>query len=310
MNFIYCLDKNYNTQAIMSFYSLNKVLKKPIKVFVAHNEPKTLIAKIKNFNFTYLEFHFLEISNNLNLPNLKNSHVTEATYYRMFAIDLLPVNLEHIIYIDSDILFNKNPIPLFSDLITSLHNSEFTISANTIGEYETGTEETKAYFDYLEMNDKYFNAGVLIYDLIKYNKNQTGQKLKDHLLNFTKEAKYWDQDILNTFFNGKYIELPETLNNNVITENDSIDMKETLSNTTIHFAGKTKPWHIKGLKYPVGIYFQEKYKEVFNRNFYIKPYDKRRHLRELIEFIKNNKDYKFDNKFIFLLKSTLELFKL
>ena len=55
------------------------------------------------------------------------------------------------------------------------------------------------------MDDKYFNAGVIIYDLKKYINDGIGNKLEKHLINFEKEAKYWDQDILNTFFNGNYL---------------------------------------------------------------------------------------------------------
>ncbi len=308
MNFIYCLDKNYNTQAIMSFYTLNELASKEVNVYVAHNNPETLEKELLKFNFENLNFNFLEISNNLILPNLKNAHVTEATYYRIFAINLVNDNLDHIIYIDSDILFNKDPIPPFLKIIDKLKSSEYIISANTIGDYRVDNQETRDYFDYMGMDDKYFNAGVIAYDLEKYRENNIGKKIEEHLINFSKEAKYWDQDILNSFFNGKYLELPESLNNNVVTENSLINMDEALENVTIHFAGKTKPWHVAGLKYPVGIYFQKKYKEIFKNDFYIKPYDRKRHLKEVINLISNKNKFHVDNYFKFLIKSIFKIF--
>ena len=59
----------------------------------------------------------MNISNNIELPNLKNEHVTEATYYRIFALSKLNESLDHIVYIDSDIIFNN---VLALDLNTAL----------------------------------------------------------------------------------------------------------------------------------------------------------------------------------------------
>ena len=113
MNFIYCLDKNYNIQALMSFFSLNKVTSEKINIYIAHNQPSSLRKEINKYRFENLNFKFLEIKNNFDLPNLNNSHVTEATYYRIFAINLINDDIDHVVYIDSDILFNKDPYSTF-----------------------------------------------------------------------------------------------------------------------------------------------------------------------------------------------------
>lgn len=60
MNFIYCLDKNYNTQAILSFYTLNKFVKESVNVYVVHNKPETLIEELRKFNFNNLSFKFFK----------------------------------------------------------------------------------------------------------------------------------------------------------------------------------------------------------------------------------------------------------
>tara|TARA_A100000164_G_scaffold162321_1_gene143896 strand:- start:190 stop:1122 length:933 start_codon:yes stop_codon:yes gene_type:complete len=310
MNFLYCLDENYNTQAIMSLYTLNKNIDTTINIFIAHNNVASIKKQISQFNLDKLNIKYLNISNNIELPNLKNEHVTEATYYRIFALSKLNESLDHIVYIDSDIIFNKNPLHSFNSLKNKLFSSEFEISANTIGKYQSGNKELDEYFDYLEINDKYFNAGVIMYDLNKYRKNKLDQKLKSHLINFNKEAKYWDQDILNVYFNGQYLELPETLNNNVVTENANINMEEELEKITLHFAGRTKPWHVEGFKYPVGCYFQKIYRSIFDDEYFISPYNKRRHFREIKNFLRDRKSYCINNQMTFLIKSTFLLFKL
>ena len=310
MNFIYCLDKNYNVQALMSFFSLNKTTSEKITIYIAHKQPSSLKKELTKFEFKNLSFKFLEIKNKFNLPNLDNSHVSEATYYRIFALNYIEDDLDHIIYIDSDILFNKDPCSSFRKYLDDLKKSKYVICANTIGEYETDEISTIEYFDYMGMNDKYFNAGVIIYDLKKYIKQNIGDQLEHHLINFQKEARYWDQDILNTFFNGNYLELPETLNNNVVTENNDVNIKDVLECITVHFAGKTKPWHVKGLKFPIGCFFQKQYQEIFNKSYFISPFNKKRHIREIVEFIKNKKAYCVDNNFRFLFISIKKIFKI
>lgn len=309
MNFIYCLDKNYNTQAILSFYTLNKFAKESINVYIAHNKPETLDKELRKFNFNNLSFKFLKINNKVKLPNLKNTHVTEATYYRIFAINLLDKEIEDIIYVDSDILFNKNPANEFKKCLEVLKSSDFTISASTVGRYKKIDEETDRYFEYLGIDEKYFNAGVIVYDLIKYHKNNTSSKLEQHLLNFNKEARYWDQDILNSFFNGQYLELEKSLNNSVALEDKKVNLEKVLENSTIHFAGKTKPWHVAGMKSPLGNYFQEIYLEAFNKIYFISPFNKLRHINELFDFIVNKKDYLVENRIHFIIKSLRAIFK-
>ena len=76
------------------------------------------------------------------------------------------------------------------------------------------------------MDDKYFNAGVIAYDLTKYHEKNLSIKLEQHLFSFNKEAKYWDQDILNSFFNGQYLELDRSLNNSVALEDTKLDLKK------------------------------------------------------------------------------------
>ena len=65
MNFLYCLDENYNTQAIMSLYSLNKVINKSINVFIAHNNAESMQKQISQFNLEKLNLNYLNIANDL-----------------------------------------------------------------------------------------------------------------------------------------------------------------------------------------------------------------------------------------------------
>ena len=310
MNFLYCLDKNYNYQAILSLYTLNKFSEETHNIFIGHNESKSIAKLINKFSFNNLNIIFIDLKTNLKLPNLKNSHVTEATYYRMLALSNLDLNLDHIIYYDSDILFNKSPFKLLEKYTKSLLNSQYIICANTSDVFNSGNNEIDEHLKQLEIKNKYFNAGVIIFDLNKFRNQNLDSKLMTHLVNFNKNAKFWDQDILNTFFEGKYLELPQTLNNCVELDDKKRKLNEQLNEITLHFAGKTKPWHIEAFKYPLGLHFQLIYKEVFKRDFFIRPFSKKRHLKELLSFIKYNNRYQVQNKIKFLAISIFRFIKL
>lgn len=310
MNFLYCFDKNYNYQAILSLYTLNKFSEKAHNIFIGHNDSKSIIKQLNKFNFNNLNIQFLDLKTSLKLPNLKNSHVTEATYYRVLALSKLDKNLDHIIYYDSDILFNESPIKLLEKYTRLLSNSQYTICANTSAIFNSGKNEIDEHLKQLGIKNKYFNAGVIIFDLKKFKSQNLDSKLMNHLLNFNKKAKFWDQDILNTFFNGEYLELPHTLNNCVELDDKKRKLHEQLNETTLHFAGKTKPWHIEAFKYPLGLHFQMMYKEAFKKNYFIRPFSKKRHLKELLSYVKNSDFYQIEYKFKFLAISFFKFLKL
>ena len=64
-------------------------------------------------------------------------------------------------------------------------------------------------FDTLALTgEKYFNAGLIIVDYKEWLKNNTGEKLIFDDKNYN-NIKYWDQDVMNIYFDGKYAEYPK-----------------------------------------------------------------------------------------------------
>ena len=45
---------------------------------------------------------------NPGFPNVHGSHVSDATYYRLFIDDYLPSEIEYILYVDADIVCKKD----------------------------------------------------------------------------------------------------------------------------------------------------------------------------------------------------------
>ena len=281
MNFIYCLDKNYNTQAIMSFYTLNKFVNETINVYVVHNKPETLMDELKKFNFNNLIFKFLKFENKVALPNLKNSHVTEATYYRIFAINLLDIEIEDIIYVDSDILFNKNPASEFKKCLEVLKSSDFTISASTIGRYKKVDEETDRYFEYLGMDDKYFNAGVMLVNLQEWKNNNYSVKANLLIQELKEKARFWDQDILNSLIDSNYYTLQNKLNFKTVGVGENRSLENVIF---VHYSGKSKPWDAGGVFEEAALIYHKFFRQLFKNEFHIKVKNRRNALNKMFNY--------------------------
>ena len=74
------------------------------------------------------------------------------------------------------------------------------ISAKT--EYQFSEENE----DITRLNKKgpYFNAGVMVINFDLWKNKLLDQKLLEHMKLIENDIKYWDQDVLNSYFDEKY----------------------------------------------------------------------------------------------------------
>ena len=57
------------------------------------------------------------------------------------------------------------------------------------------------------METKYFNAGVVVINFQEWIKNNMKNSLLDIMRKKYEQIIYWDQDVLNCYFNGEFLEL-------------------------------------------------------------------------------------------------------
>ena len=252
-NFVYAADQNYNKQL---FYSINSLLENTnsnTNLHIIHKEPDTF----KNFK-VYLENNFSNFAlnlysfnfSNIDFPNIENKHVSEATYYRLFIDKIIPKDIENYIYLDADIIAINNIDPYVDEIMSTLKKSDLVVACRT--EYNKN-EKNNAYFENIEMSSsKYFNAGVMFVDHKKWIERKIGESLLQKLNEIKEKINYWDQDVLNSYFDGKYIELSQAINYPLnlripisIFYRDLVEdiEKETL---LIHYQSNNKPWNIRG----------------------------------------------------------------
>ena len=133
LNILYCLDENYNIQASNSIFSILENTSENINIYIIHKNPESfqkfsnlISSKKSNVNFHIKKFD----KTNLDFPNIEDSHVSEATYYRFYISDYLPMDLEEILYVDADIVCLKNISEFYFKKFKELKNSEYTISVS------------------------------------------------------------------------------------------------------------------------------------------------------------------------------------
>ena len=274
LNLLYCIDENYNKQAYISIASILENTSQEINVYIIHKSPtsfqeyrKKLIHSENLNNFSLFEFD----KNKSGFPNVHGSHVSDATYYRLFIDDYLPSEIEYILYVDADIVCKKDISIDLQNEIVKLKNSDFTISART---EVPKVKINEPHWERLNLQgQRYFNAGVMLINFKKWRENDLSKKLQHHLEKIKKVIKYWDQDVLNSFFDDKFVELNGYLNWNLFltpsAKQSFLSDKDRDNMILIHYTGSFKPWTVRGILDKHSIYYQDKYFQFFGIKYQI-----------------------------------------
>lgn len=214
---------------------------------------KQLIKQVECFR---MKISFIDVSNYVNDNIMREKgYVKKNTYFRIIAPGLVK-NRNKIIYIDSDMIVNHNLAELYN-----IELGECVIGAvknwSTYSELQYVTDNLKV------SNDTYFNAGILLINVQRYNDLAIERKAFTLLSN--EEFKYFDQDVLNIvakdyvkIINSKWNVVWHPITNLNIFENFDDEMKYKWSCCSqdpfiIHYTSSIKPWNSYGL--PLSEYF-------------------------------------------------------
>lgn len=270
-NFVYAADQNYNVQLYYSIFSLLENILSEVNIYIIHKDPqsfdsykKNLIKKYQNLNLTMYKFE----SSDFDFPNIKNKHVSEATYYRLFIDQLIPNNVKYYTYLDADIICINSPIFYLKELISEMEKEDFVIGCRT---ENNKINEDSGHFANLSMNSsKYFNAGVMIVNHQKWLDENIGHKLLTRLEEIRNNINYWDQDVLNSFFDGNYKEISLNLNFpiNLRWPMDCKDIEER--GIFLHYQSNNKPWTVRGCFNEGSKYYQNYSLQVDNKYHIVK----------------------------------------
>ncbi len=270
VNFVYAADENYNKQLLVSINSLLNKFSGLATIHIIHKNTETIEQSISIFK----EFKNLEdikiyqfIKEDHDFPNIENSHISEATYYRLYIDKYVSNDIENYIYLDADIVCISDPLDEIKKTFDSLNASEYSIAART--ELLKANNELK--FSNLGISrDKYFNAGVIFVKNSHWIKNDLYLKVLNHIEVIKEKIEFWDQDVLNSFFNGNYMELDKKLNYDIDVSKSINSNYEISSNSVfLHYQGSNKPWNINGSINENSMFYNKEFFTLFNNYYHI-----------------------------------------
>lgn len=189
-----------------------------------------------------------------------SEHITTETYYRFLIQDILP-NYDKVLYLDGDLVCNRDVAELFRTnidgyLLAAVHDPDLCGQINL----DPATlryliQEVKLADPYL-----YFQAGVLLLNVKEMRKAYS----LDQWLGFaSKKYRYSDQDVLNRYCQNRVKYINMAWNMVIDCNNYRVPVIIRAANGAvyqeyhkarrdpyiIHFAGFQKPWKQRGVDF-------------------------------------------------------------
>ena len=254
MNIAMALNHKYVRYAYVMLTSLLYNQNVPhIHIYLLHND---LTAKDLEYfqelvNSYHHEITFLYVDKTLFPASLPTTNAWSLeTYFRLLLLDLLPADVDRLIYLDVDMIIDK---PIDELYYTDFEDKLFCVCrdcALTLTETDLRNEIFKEHF---AQNYAYFNAGMMLWNITALRKKYC---FADYM-NTAKQLDYQleapDQDLLN-YIHWKEVKYVDEFKYDLFSKfayNKGVTYADVKRETSIiHFAG-TKPWEGEVVHYEI-----------------------------------------------------------
>lgn len=274
INIAYGIDDNYARCMATSIASfcMNNNNKNFCFYIIATNlsneTKKNLNVLAKNLNIDVVIY---EIDNKF-FKDMPTVHVVSLAAYFRILLPIIVYNVDILFYIDADIICLKDASEFF----------DIKLKENIIAAIPDNEKMNRKRNDSLKLkNHVYFNSGVLIIDVKKWNKNKISNRIVTVINKYKDIIKYEDQDALNMVLSKKVRYISKKFN--CINLKD-IDVREIV---LLHFANHPKPWN--------RFWFLNVINNEFTKNLYSKyeemtpwkncPLENKANLKNMIKWI-------------------------
>ena len=268
INILAALDENYLPQLRVMLTSI--ILNNPksrFNFYLLHNNiPDKSIDTIRILGKrTGNGFSAIRVHGELFQDAPANGQYPKEMYYRLLAGELLPGNVERVLYLDPDILVINSLAPLWE---LDLGEKLFAAAAHT-GKTELANSINRLR---LGVDHDYYNSGVLLMDLKQIRKSIHPDQIFEYVMEHDRELILPDQDILNAMYGYDILQVPDELwnydarnyNNYLLRSGGMCDLSWVMEHTAIlHFCGKAKPWKSRYL-YRFGVLYRH-YMQIADR---------------------------------------------
>lgn len=177
-----------------------------------------------------------------NAPVMKQ--YPQEMYYRLLATQLLPVSVEKVLYLDSDILV-LNPVrPLWE---MDLQGKAFAAASHS-GVINMMNQVNRIR---LNVNHDYYNSGVMLMDLKAAREIVVPADIFSAVREHAAELILPDQDVFNFLYGRQTMQIPDEVWNYdaryysayLLRSDRRCNLDWVMENTVfLHFCGKRKPW--------------------------------------------------------------------
>ena len=204
-----------------------------------HLDDINSIAEEFSTRFNYYEINdypdFLRVCG----PLRATKRFPPVSYARLVLNHILPPTVERVIYLDSD-TFVIAPIELLYE--QDMKGNAIAGVTDPFAMHVMMGRDMVAKKGIFDPAEPYFNSGVLLIDMAEYKKSQVEEKLEEIKAAGLIPKLYYDQDILNLIFRGRWTRLNWRFNTI-----DPWRAQQAMGPYIIHYTGGQRPWYLVSL---------------------------------------------------------------
>lgn len=193
MNILLVINSKYVKCGINTLRSLMESNDEKIRVFLAYRDLKEEEIEDVRKCLGDNELELLYIDKD-KLNGLKdNDRLPLETYFRIIALDMLPENVNKVLYLDADMIIKKSLKDLYNINIDKLS----AIACKDIYGYIYGVGNKSEERLGLKNKGRYFNAGMMLFNIKYCREHNICQKTIDFIKEHSDIIIWQDQDALN-----------------------------------------------------------------------------------------------------------------
>ena len=205
----------------LNLYILStKLSEKSVSIMEKKLKELNISLSVQIVDFSKIEFN-------------KEFHYSVDMFLRIYAFDLLPKEIDKILYLDADMI-------VLNDL-SELYNQN--IDGRLFGVVPDPGAQSQAAAEYIKANNFshiYFNSGMLLMNLSQIRKVWDFGAIDSTIKERAKLYKYPDQDLLNYLCKEKDILILDKKFNHQIRADEKLNENNIV---VLHYVGYLKPWN-------------------------------------------------------------------
>lgn len=178
-----------------------------------------------------------------------SGRLTAATLMKLSIAGHLAGQYDKVLYLDADLTIHGDVGAIFS-----LDMAGFALAATPAGRILAGSTaaEQIAMIDHfralgMSVPYRYFNAGVLLIDVAKWNSEGLGERALSFVRANPDLCVLPDEDALNALLDGNFLQLSPIWNMNPSSAS-SLTVQDAALPVILHYSGNDKPWRRYGYR--------------------------------------------------------------